>query len=380
MDKPVGYIDEHGIHVPSYEDILAFKSEQWKQIFGSDVYLDADSQEGQMLSIMALAEYDAWNFGAATYNSFSPASARGAGLDRVMKINGIKRRAATFSTADLRIVGQPGTTIYNGQAEDISGVKWNLPAYVLVPDSGEILVTATAERSGALRAQAGEINKIATPTRGWQTVGNTNEATAGVDQESDAELRVRQAKSTALPALSVFESTVAAVANVSGVNRYKGYENYNGDADTNGISGHSICIVVEGGNTLEIASAIYLKKSPGCGTYGNTTQNVIDRNGISNEIKFSRPVLTTTDISVAIRPKTGFSDAGIASLQSAVTAYLNGMNIGESLYLARLYGPIYTVGQNFEIVTIKVNNSPTDLTIPYNGLVNPGVVTITKEA
>ena len=124
--------------------------------------------------------------------------------------------------------------------------------------------------------------------------------------ETDAELRRRQAISTALPSLTVFEGTLGAVASIPGVTRSRGYENDGGVPDADGIPGHSICMVVEGGDTAAIAEAIAAKKGPGAGTYGTTEALVRDKFGVPNVIKFFRPVETPVYATVTIRPFPGY--------------------------------------------------------------------------
>ena len=36
------YIDETGIHTPEYQEILDDLKAQWREIFGDDLYLEAD--------------------------------------------------------------------------------------------------------------------------------------------------------------------------------------------------------------------------------------------------------------------------------------------------------------------------------------------------
>ena len=118
---------------------------------------------------------------------------------------------------------------------------------MVIGRSGEVTVTARAEDIGEIRAAAGDIRNIVTPTRGWQSVNNPTAAIPGAPVETDAELRRRQAVSTALPSLTVFDGTVGAVAQVAGVLRFRGYENDTSVTDDNGLPPHSISLVVEGG-------------------------------------------------------------------------------------------------------------------------------------
>ena len=47
------YIDNTGIHVPTYEDIRDDLIASMKQIFGQDIYLADDSQDYQQICIFA---------------------------------------------------------------------------------------------------------------------------------------------------------------------------------------------------------------------------------------------------------------------------------------------------------------------------------------
>jgi len=125
--------------------------------------------------------------------------------------------------------------ITNGIAVDTLNQKWLLPAEVIIPISGDITVTALAKEQGNISAEASTVNTIFTPTRGWQSVNNPLAAVNGAPVESDARLRARQTLSVAQPALTVFESTVGLVASVTGVTRYRGYENDQDVTDINGI-------------------------------------------------------------------------------------------------------------------------------------------------
>lgn len=200
-------IDETGLHLPDYPTVLEDVKARFRGIYGDDLYLGPDSQDGQLCAVFALALHDAYTLAGSVYNAYSPATAQGTGLSRMVKINGLRRKPSGRSTVDLRLVGQAGTVIRGGMAGDAAGKRWLLPDEVAIPQSGEITVTATAEESGDIRAAAGDIVKILTPARGWQSVGNPAAALPGAAVETDAELRRRQAISTALPSLTVFEGT-----------------------------------------------------------------------------------------------------------------------------------------------------------------------------
>jgi hypothetical protein len=71
-------VTDAGISAPPYADILLSLQASYRSIFGSDIYIDADSQDGQWLAIIAAAVNDCNAATIAAYNSRSPATAQGA--------------------------------------------------------------------------------------------------------------------------------------------------------------------------------------------------------------------------------------------------------------------------------------------------------------
>lgn len=321
-------IDSAGISAPGYADALDYLQTKFRSIYGDDIYIEADSQDGQFLGVLALAISDASAAVVASYNARSPLTAQGNGLSSVVKINGIGREVATSSQVDLRIVGQAGTTITNGKASDENGNQWALPASVTIPPAGEITVTATCTKLGDVSAAIGAINTIATPTRGWQSVTNPSVATAGAPVETDAALRQKQKISVALPSRTVFEGIKGAVANVAGVTRSEGYENDTSFTDADGLPPHTIAMVVEGGDAMTIAQVIAAKKGPGAGTYGDTAETVLDVYGRPIIIRFFRPTDVAISASIGLRALSGYNSSIGASIQQAVSDYINSVRIG----------------------------------------------------
>lgn len=332
-------IDATGITAPSLADIIDYFKTQYRAIYGTDVYLENDSQDGQLLSIFATAVHDSNAMCVATYEAFSPATAQGEGLSRMVKINGLARHVASNSTVDLLLGGTAGTVITNGYATDDSGNRWMLPSTVTIPVGGAITVTATASEIGAISAVPDSITGIGTPTRGWQTVTNELAAVEGDPVETDAALRQRQAVSTQIPSQTIFEGLIGAVAAVEGVTRYGGVDNDGDGPDGNGVPGHSFSIVAEGGDAQQIASVIYAKKGPGSGTYGTTTEVVTDSYGVPHTIKFMRPTAVPVTVAITLKALSGYTSNIGAKIKAAVAAYINSLNIGDEVYLTRLFAP-----------------------------------------
>ena len=328
-----------GISAPDYQTILSTITEYFQQIYGTDAYLEPDSKDGQMVALVALAVHDANNTAIQVYNSFSPSSGMTDALTRNVKINGIARKAATNSTVDVTLTGTAGTTITNGSVKDANGVIWNLPASVTIDVSGSVTVTATCANSGAVAAVAGSITKINTPTRGWTAVSNASAATVGSAAETDAQLRVRQNQSVAIPALTPFDAVDGAIANVAGVTRHKLYENDTGAVNSDGIPAHSIAAIVDGGDITDIAQTIRGKKGQGVATFGSTTVTVPDKYDNPHAISFSRSTDVPIYVAITLKVFTGYTTQIGEQIKQAIADYINSLKIGDDVLLSRIYSP-----------------------------------------
>jgi uncharacterized phage protein gp47/JayE len=353
------YIDAFGLHLPTFQDRFDDLKTKVRSIFGSDLYLEPDSQDGQTLAIYALAasEYDA--LAAQTYNSFSPSTGRGVGLSRNVKINGLARKVATYSTVDLRLIGQAGAVIDGGMVEDANGNLWVLDdALVTIPLSGEITVTATCSVIGAITARINSVNKITTPTYGWQTATNPAAATPGSPVETDAELRIRQSLSTTLPSRTSVSGMVAGILALPGVTSVKSYENDTGTADVNNMPANSISMVVNGGDADQIAALIADTKTQGAHTNGTTVVEVPTGYGFTQPIRFYRPDERQITFVVKIRKQPGYTGDTDLAIKSALADWVNSLGIGAKVRHNRAIGvanlATSIIGDTFELVSLGI--------------------------
>lgn len=344
-------IDETGIYTPQYVEILESLMDSFRGIYGQDIDLASDTQDGQWLAILAKAIYDTNATTVSVYNAYSPTYAVGAGLSSLVKLNGLKRKIASHSSVVVELIGTVGTVIANGAVSDENGNRWLLPAYVQIPLEGFADVTATAGVVGDIRAEAGTVIYIDTPTPGWFSVNNLVPATIGAPVESDALLRQRQAVSTSLPAINPASSILAAVLAVPGVERARLYENSTDQADSLGVPAHSIAVVVEGGDTVDIANAIADHKAPGTGVYGPVQVIVNDLKGVPNTINYF--VLDEKQIyfKITIQPLRGYVSSTAILVIGSVIQYINSSRIGDPVYHNKLFAPANLQGEAAEIAT-----------------------------
>lgn len=381
------YIDDAGLHIPTYADIRDDLVEQFKSIYGQDIYLENDSQDYQMISVFALKTYDTMQLLQIVYNNRSPKTAVGTGLDSLVKLNGIRRKEASHSTCEVILTGTQGTTIAAGVVEDEAGNQWTLPENIVFTGS-TMQVTATCETLGAIEAAAGSINKIVNPQKGWTAVTNNDVAIPGKPVETDEQLRYRQTLSVAIPSRNMLESTIAGIASVVGVTRYRVYDNDTNETDANGSPGHSIAAIVEGGTDDDVAEQIYLRKGPGGGTYGTIEVTFTASEGSNTTIRFSRPSYVGIDVDIKIKPATGYTTIIYDAIKSNVENYIKALEIGDDVTVTGMLTAISAAISNasrpsFILQEITLNKTGStagtaDIAIAYNEAAQVGTVTITE--
>ena len=379
-------VSNTGISAPQYSDIYQSLIATFQNIYGSDIYVAPDSQDGQFLAVIAAAINDSNQAMISVFQGYSPYYAQGTGLSAQVKLNGLTRLTATNSSAVGVVTGVVGTIITNGVVQDAGGNLWNLPTSVTIPTGGSISVTVTAQQPGSISATVGTINQIYNPQVGWQTFSNTSAAVAGQATETDAALRIRQAASVATPALAVRDAIYAAIGAVNGVGRYTVYENPTASTDANGVPAHAIACVVEGGSVAAITSAIFLRKPPGLQTYGTTSYTQTSPLGLTSVINYFVLGQVNIYFAVTIKALPGYLSTTTADIISALVAYVKSLVIGESVYVSQTSAIASMIGlpegQTFYITDFRLGTaaSPTgtsNIAIAYNQGANCAASNIT---
>lgn len=359
LDTLAASVSVTGISAPPYSDIILSLQASFRAIYGSDAYLEPDSQDGQLLAIFAKAIDDCNQSAVAVWNSFSPSTAQGTHLSSLVAINGLSRASSSNSQATVLIGGTSGTVISAGKVRDLSGRLWSLPTSVTIPNTGALTTTATCDELGAIAAGIGSLTQIATPTLGWQTVTNTAAASLGAPVETDAALRRRQAVSVSLPSTTVLGGLQGALQSLPGVTRARVLENDTNTTNAEGQPPHSITAIVLGGDAAAIAATILAKKSVGCSTHGTTTvYPVVDAAGVVYTINYFVPTPVRIRVGISISTLAGYSsDVGLA-LRTAIAGYVTSLPFGDDVLHSRLYLPAMLFGtgeyQKYEVVALTV--------------------------
>ncbi len=384
------YVDATGLHIPTYSDIYNYELTQYCGIYGITLSQNLSTSDIQDITNRALMINDCMLTLQLVWNGMSPSGAIGVQQDQLYKLNGIARNAATYSTATLDLTGTPSIGVTGGfVAADQNGNLWSIGSFAF-DGSGNAIVTGTCQTLGAITASANTINKIQTPSAVWYTVNNPAAAIPGAPQEKDSDFRARQAISVALPSQSLLIGTLGAIGTIDGVTRYAtgiptpggpgtSIENFTAATDYWGNPEHSITMVVEGATDLEVATVIYINKTPGAFTNGSTSVAVTDpTTGIPETISFYRPTYVPIYVSLTVEPLGGYTSATTDAIQAALVTYLNELQIGENVTISALYAAAMAVMPSiltpqFSITALTAGTAPTpvgttDITIAFNAV------------
>lgn len=270
-------VDATGIHVATLVELQTAWTAALETIYGSDINLASDTPDGQAMNLYLQAVIDLEDLIVQVFNSMDPDLAIGNVLDQRVTYNGIQRNAGTYTITNISIlIGSDCTLVGLNDSddaytvEDAQGNKWFLEETQNPTASGTPYVYVF--RSAIPGAVLTTINTITIPVTivlGVTSINNpTTYTTLGINEETDAQLRVRRLQSVSLASQGYLSSLIAALLNVTGVTSATVTENDTDATDSQGIPSHSIWVVVAGTfSDADVAQAIYDKRNAGCGMY-----------------------------------------------------------------------------------------------------------------
>lgn len=348
--------------------LLSELNDEVKTIFGANFNVQPESPDGQINGVVSESNANLWELIEGAYNAYNPSAATGNSLSSLVQLNGILRRDATASRANVTITGTALTIIPAGSFISTSDTKvqFSIETEVTIPVGGSITVFASATTTGPIIALAGSISVIDSVVTGWDAVSNTADAVLGTDEETDSELRTRRVQSVARDAQSIVDAIFAEVRAVDGVTQLAVLENDTDAVDANGLPEHSTHAIVVGGDDTDIARAIFIKKTLGATPFGTTTVAVTDDQGIDHNISFSRPTEIPIYVIVNLTAFTSYPSTGDSDIKQAIVDYANGELIenrgfflnGDVIH-SELYTPINSIsGHTVDSLFIDTSASP----------------------
>jgi uncharacterized phage protein gp47/JayE len=361
-------LDANGLEINELADIVTaitdgtLDAPGLKMIYGSDINVDSDTPDGQQINIFALIVRDLLELLEQVYTAKDPDQAIGQDLDAGAQYCGITRVAGTYSTVSVTVTADRTVALYGLDDLDNSpftisddeGNKWDLITSVSA-SSGANTLTFQAQELGAVTALASTLVNIDTPTLGITAVTNAAAATAGVDEESDADFRIRRQKAIATPGQGNFANLYSGLSSVIGITDFAVYEN-NTAGTVDGIPAHGIWVIAEGGTDADIADIIYKYRGGGQPMTGSEDVDITQIDGSTFTVLFDRAVEERLYLNLTVAHLTGTLD------DDALKAYINA-NYSPLLYAKANVSDIIALINEYDaniavsVCEVSVNNS-----------------------
>jgi len=330
-------INASGLQVNTRAELVAFYTAAYQRIYGADINLASDTPDGQMMNINIQAVLDLQDLLVQIYNMFDPDNAVGVILDQRVAINGIERQAGTYTVTDVTVVTSQSVNLYGLDqtaqpvftVSDNAGTLWELLTTALGVTIGTNVFSFRAAIPGAQLTTPNTINVPVTIVLGVDSVNNpTTYTTLGVNEETDAALKLRRQRSVSLSSQGYLAGLLAALQDTPGVTSAFVYENVTSITNVDGVPGHSIWVIVAGtANDADIAQAIYTKRNAGCGMYGTTSYTVIQVDGSPFTLLWDTVLVRNLFISFTVTSLNGTTAPDIAAIRSGLPlSYVPGVN------------------------------------------------------
>ncbi len=312
-------IDSSGLQIATRDEILAQLKfgavgfPGFYAIYGADANLDPNTPDGNFLNLIAQVAIDYEEFLADVYAQFNPDQAIGVNLDRACAYNGIVRNGGTRSTQLVTVTVTAAVTLAGVDTapdnpftiSDSSGNQFQLIATHAFGSAGSSNLNFQAAEIGAILVADNSLTNVVTVTAGVSVTNGTLDGTTGTNEESDFALRVRRQQSVEVPSKGYLEGLIGALLAIDGVTSAIVLENDTSTPDGDGIPGHSIWVIVNGGTNADVANAIYVKRNAGCGMKGGVSVNVTQVDGSIFAVLFDRPIAEDLWISFDVAAITG---------------------------------------------------------------------------
>ena len=257
-----------------------------------DGYLAAWNAEQLRIAVEAII---------VAYNSKDPAKARGTNLNIIGSLTGSTREDGTASIINVTVSGTEDVVVLAGSV--ISGSEtwsWTIDEDITIGAIGTGTGTATCSIVGDTEPEINTVTTVRTVIGGWSGVTNTGLVYLGTSAQSNEQFRVERSKSVSLPGNNQVDSTISAIYAVEDVTRVAGFENPTESSAVSpdnpyGLPNNSVSYLAYGGNSSDIAKAIFSDKNPGvylnsAGTPESILVTSDKHPSNSMYIRFGRPI------------------------------------------------------------------------------------------
>ena len=355
-------IDANGFKAESFTEILTRLSNGLKNIYGQDINLDQDTQDGQQLGIQANIISDFQDLALYIYNSMDPDLADGANFDKLLKLLARTRLPSSRSTVDIEMVLNKTVSIPASYTiKDLNNQNWIIGTAQTL-DAGTHLVSFYSEDWGNITAEPNTINEQVTILTEVVSINNPESAISGRDEESIVQVRERRNKILEINASSTIGSIIGKILDLNGVIDAVPYENMTKVYDpVRDIQPNSYWIVVKGGDISQISEIIAKDKTGGTGLKGKVETVYIEKfvrkdgsvREFYHDVKFDRPTEVSIHIKFKVSRKVSTQSIDIEHIKDTLAN--KEFYIAQNITVTELYSTIYSAATNYIATDLEVS-------------------------
>lgn len=227
----------------------------------------------------------------------------------------------------------------------------------LTTETVTCVITFGTVELGDILIPDGVITNIVKADAGLISVINQCGYIAGRSEETDAEFRQSYADKIFTRSSRMLESIRSSILNnVQGVSSVAPYENPSHEWDEFGRPPHSIEIVVDGGDSTEIANQILREKAGGINTYGDVAVTLAGKYDEDIIIRFNRPtkVYTWFRLGITLRKNEGIPPNYVELLREVVLANTEKLNAGDDVIPQEFMTELYNACSGISYIDISM--------------------------
>lgn len=362
-----------GMEVAEFVDIRETIIKRYKEVYGSDIDLSTASADGVFINDLSLIINNILQVMKSLYSNLDVDTASGVYLDALCKLANVNRMQATRSTASIIVkslftdgeprifadVDQNGNPLNQITFIDKAGTEWVSETNVTLGPGESVELKVFCTEVGPVEAPANWIYQTLTIMN--LSVSQPEDAIRGSNEETDTELRQRRAQSSGASGVTVLESLVGALLEVTGIEDVSIYNNNTlaeiTAKDTTTIAPHNIYVIIRQRQGLNIADStigelIYSKLTPGIKTTASAADSA---NGEKKQYEFipqmlgvaithlnqfvywKKAIPINPTITITLTPTVYFTEDEFAIIAQEIYDYANNIKLGESIDPDRIF-------------------------------------------
>lgn len=199
---------------------------------------------------------------------------------------------------------------------------------------------ARCTEDGPTEAPAYSLTALGSSVAGWTGAVNTADALVGSFRQTDNSLRVTRENALARAGAGTPDAIRADLLN-AGARAVSVFSNRSTIVDADGVPPGSIEVLVTGGDDGVIAAALYASAGGSTGLHGSTIVSIVDSEGVTQEVRFSRPTLVPIYVTITVRrDQIRYPVDGAAEVRARIVDYGDAQQTGVDVDALALAGQV----------------------------------------